>query len=109
MDRFLPLLLLFVPIGMIAVAVKVRRAREARGAFAGYRPTSAKSFDKSLRNGMLQAALGILLAPAGLYAFSLLSTRRYAALFMLPVVLGIVLLVRGYRTWMQGVAQIPEE
>ena len=101
---------LAAPIAMLVVATRVRRAREARGAYAGASPrTHAKPWDKHLRNAMLLGISGVLLVPAGLYAFALLETRRYAPVFMVPVIAGVVLLTSAYRTWMRGVAQVPEE
>jgi hypothetical protein len=104
--------LLVAPILMLLAATRVRRAREARAATDGVkRPafSTAKPWDKSMRNAMLLACLGALLAPSGLYAFSLAAGHRGAPLFMLPVIAGVVLLARAYRVWMRGVDQIPED
>ena len=101
--------MLAAPVLLIALAVRIRRAKERGGAVAVASVTTAKPWDKTLRNAMLLGLTGLLLFPAGLYAFALLSSRRWAPVFMLPVVLGIVLISMGYRTWMRGVSQVPEE
>ena len=109
-DRLLPLLLLVAPVVLLVGAVQLRRARDARGAYAaGPRVTAAQPWDRSLRNGMLMGITGLLLVPAGLYAFSLLQSRRWAPVFMVPVIAGVVLISAGYRAWMRGVAQVPED
>jgi hypothetical protein len=98
-EALLLLALLATPVAFLLIAVRVRRAREA----------AVRPWDKSFRNAMLLGVTGALLVPSGLYAFSMLETRRFALAFMLPVVLGVVLLTSAYRTWMRGVAQVPEE
>lgn len=108
-DRLLPLLLLAAPIVLLFGAVRLRRARDARGAYAAARVTAAQPWDRNLRNGMLMGITGLLLVPAGLYAFSLLQSRRWAPVFMVPVVAGVVLISAGYRAWMRGVEQVPED
>lgn len=108
-DRILPLLLLVAPVALLLAAVKLRRARETRGAYMAARTTAAQPWDRNLRNGMLMGITGLLLVPAGLYAFSLLQSRRWAPAFMVPVIAGVVLVSAGYRAWMRGVAQVPED
>ncbi len=108
-DRILPLLLLVAPVVLLFGAVQLRRARDVRGSYAGARVTASQPWDKSLRNGMLMGITGLLLVPAGLYAFSLLESRRWAPAFMVPVIVGVVLISAGYRAWMRGVAQVPED
>ncbi len=106
MEAVLLFALLAAPIAFLIVATRLRRAREARGAYTGSAPRSyAKPWDKHLRNAMLLGITGGLLVPAGLYAFSLASNVA----FMVPVVIGVVLLSSAYRTWMRGVEQVPEE
>ena len=111
MENAILLLMLAAPVLLLAAAVRVRRAREARGTVAAppARVTAAKPWDKTLRNAMLIGLTGLLLLPAGLYAFSLLSSRRWAPVFMVPVVAGVVMISMGYRTWMRGVSQVPDE
>jgi uncharacterized membrane protein HdeD (DUF308 family) len=87
--------LLVAPFALLFAASRLRKAREA-----GVNP-----WDKSLRNGMLLAVAGFLLVPAGLVAFA--NSRR--PLFAIPVVVGVVLLARGYRVWMSAVARIPDD
>lgn len=108
-DRLLPLLLLAAPIVLLFGAVRLRRARESRASAAAARVTAAQPWDRSLRNGMLMGISGLMLVPAGVYAFSLLQSRAWAPVFMVPVVAGVVLLSAGYRAWMRGVAQVPED
>lgn len=93
-------LLLLSPIAMLAFAIRAKRVR-ASG-------TAMRSWDRSFRNGMLLSLGGLLLGGSGLYAYSRAAGTSAAALFGVPVVLGVVLLVAGYRTWMRGVSQIPE-
>lgn len=94
-------LLLLSPMAMLAFAIRAKRAR-ASG-------TAMKPWDKSFRNGMLLSLGGLLLGGSGLYAYSRVAGTRAAALFGVPVVLGVVLLIAGYRTWMRGVSQVPDE
>jgi hypothetical protein len=94
-------LLLLSPIAMIAYAIRMKRARAAG--------LVMKPWDKSFRNGMLLSLGGVLLGGSGLYAYAKAAGTRSAPLFGLPVVLGVVLLVAGYRTWMRGVSQVPDE
>lgn len=94
-------LLLAAPVAMIAVAMRVKRIRGMR--------TAMKPWDKSFRNGMFFGFGGALLTISGLYAYSRAAGTGAAPLFALPVIAGVVLLVAGYRTWMRGIAQIPDE
>ena len=106
-ERVVLVLLLAAPFAMLLVATRLRRAREAGGGTGAH--GLARPWDKSLRNGMLLAIGGFLLAGSGLFAFSRAAASPLAPLFGAPVILGVVLLVAGYRTWMRGVAQVPDD
>lgn len=93
--------LLLSPIAMVAFAIRMKRARAAG--------TVMKPWDKSFRNGMLLSLGGVLVGGSGLYAYANAAGTRAAPLFGVPVVLGVVLVVAGYRTWMRGVSQVPDE
>ena len=108
MESLLLLALLVAPIAMLAVAVRVRRAREAGGhATSGDRVS--RPWDKQLRNGMLLGIGGVLLLGSGLFAYSRAAGTSAAPLFALPVIAGVVLSLTGYRTWMRGVASVPDD
>lgn len=93
--------LLLSPIAMLLIAIRAKRARESG--------TQMKPWDKSFRNGMLLGLGGLLLGGSGVFAYSRAAGTSAAPLFGVPVVVGVVLLVAGYRTWMRGVSQVPDE
>ena len=93
--------LLLSPIAMLLLAIRAKRSR-ASG-------TAMKPWDKSFRNGMLLSLGGVLLGGSGLYAYARAAGTSSAPLFGVPVVLGVVLLIAGYRTWMRGVSQVPDD
>lgn len=97
-EKILLVALMLSPIAMIAIAMGLKRSA-----------TRMKPWDKSFRTGMLLAFGGVILGGSGLYAYANAAGTRAAPLFGLPVVLGVVLVVAGYRTWMRGVAQVPDE
>lgn len=101
-ENVLLVLLLAAPVAMIAVAMRLKS--RGRGKYTKMNP-----WDKSFRNGMLLALGGVLLTISGLYAYSRAAGTSAAPVFALPVIAGVVLVVAGYRTWMRGVAQIPDE
>ena len=112
MESFALLGLLVLPIVMLVVATRLRKAREiALDATGAPRPVSStsKPWDRGMRNAMLVGLTGALLGLAGLYAYAVAAGTRLAPLFGLPVVLGVVLLSASYRRWMRAVAQIPDE
>ena len=94
-------LLLLAPFAMVGVAVRVRRARERGG-------DAVPVWDKSFRNASLVGLTGLLLLLAGTGAFRH-SSPGVRALFALPLIAGVVALVRAYRLWMRGVSQVPDE
>lgn len=107
MESLLLLALLIAPIAMLAVAVRVRRARES-GGHATSVDRISRPWDKQLRNGMLLGIGGVLLLGSGLFAYSRAAGTSAAPFFALPVIAGIVMALAGYRTWMRGVASIPD-
>lgn len=101
MESLALVVLLLSPIAMLAFAIRAKRARASGAAM--------KPWDKSFRNGMLLGLGGLLLGGSGLYAYSRAAGTSAAPLFGAPVIIGVVLLVAGYRTWMRGVSQVPDE
>ena len=101
-ESALLVLLLVAPFAMIGLAVRVRKARELAPS------STAKIWDKSFRSAMLVGLCGMLLLLAGTGAFRH-SAPAVRAAFALPLIAGVVALVRAYRLWMRGVAQVPDD